>query len=207
MYWNHNSAYYHWVKKKTTNCRSILDVGCGEGSLVLYLDDGKKEIVGIDPDQYSIERARSAKAAGNVEFSCCGFEDYDPCIQYDAIVFAASIHHMDMSKAIQKAKALLAPSGKLLIVGLARPSTKTDWIIEALRVIPSKVISAVHHMMSSEEMGIRTVYDLPQMKDVRIIIRQELPGAKMHYALHYRYLLEWSADQTPVLAKQINWDL
>ncbi|MBR2801520.1 MAG: hypothetical protein IKE21_02845 [Erysipelotrichaceae bacterium] len=44
MYWNHNSAYYPWIKKKTADCHHILDVGCGDGSLMRYLDDGKKEV-------------------------------------------------------------------------------------------------------------------------------------------------------------------
>lgn len=60
MYWNHNSAYNPWVKKKTMNCRSILDVGCGDGSLILYLNDGIKKIIGIDPDRRSIEKTRFA---------------------------------------------------------------------------------------------------------------------------------------------------
>lgn len=24
MYWNHNSAYYPWVKKNTADCRTVL---------------------------------------------------------------------------------------------------------------------------------------------------------------------------------------
>ena len=51
MYWNHNSAYYPWIKKKTADRHHILDVGCGDGFLVRYLDDGTKKITGIDPDQ------------------------------------------------------------------------------------------------------------------------------------------------------------
>lgn len=193
MYWNHNSAYYPWVKKKTMNCRSILDVGCGDGSLVLYLNDGIKKIIGIDPDRRSIEKTRFANIVSNVEFSCCCFVDYNPNIRFDAIVFVASIHHMDMTESLQKAKSLLSPSGKLLIVGIANPSTMADWIIEAARVIPSKVISTFHHIQSSEELGIKTDYSFPQMNDVRSIIRKELPGARIHYALHYRYLIEWSS--------------
>ena len=30
------------------------------------------------------------------------------------------------------------------------------------------------------------------MKDIRSIVKKELSGAKIHYALHYRYLLEWA---------------
>ncbi len=191
MYWNHNSAYYPWVQKKTVNCCTILDVGCGDGSLALFLDDGIKRIVGIDSDIHCIEKARSAKNDGPVEFICCSFEDFTQDKTFDAIVFVASLHHMDMTKALQKAKSLLSPSGKILIVGLASPSAIADWALEAARVIPSKVISSFHHMQTSEELGIKTDFDLPRMKDVRSIVKRELPGARIRYALHYRYLLEW----------------
>jgi 2-polyprenyl-3-methyl-5-hydroxy-6-metoxy-1,4-benzoquinol methylase len=159
MYWNHNSAYYPWVKKKVAGCRTVLDVGCGDGSLALFLDDGTKRIVGIDPDNHSIEKACSAENRGTVEFSNCSFEDFTPNKTFDAIVFIASIHHMDMTKALQKAKSLLTPCGKLLIVGLAKPSTTIDWALEVVRVLPSKILSAFHHIQSSEELNLSTSYD------------------------------------------------
>ncbi len=191
MYWNHNSAYYPWIKKKTENCKNILDVGCGDGSLVFFLSDGTKRIVGIDTDNNCIEKAIS-KDSSNCHLYGCSFEDYTTDMRFDAIVFVASIHHMDMISSLQKAKSLLAPSGKLLIVGLAAPSTIADWILEAARVIPSKVISSLHHIQTSEQLGIKTSYDLPGMKDVRNMVKQELPEARIHYGLHYRYLLEWT---------------
>ena len=193
MYWNHNSAYYPWVQKKTAKCRSILDVGCGDGSLALFIDDGTKKIVGIDLDNHCIDNARSVKNEGTVEFICCDFMDFTQNMTFDAVVFAASIHHMDMTKALQKAKSLLRPCGTLLIIGLAKPSTAVDWILEAARVLPSKIITAFHHMQTSEELSLPTSYDYPSMNDVRSIVKQELPSAKIHYALHYRYLLEWTA--------------
>ena len=193
MYWNHNSAYYPWVRKKAASCRTVLDVGCGDGSLATFLDDGTKRIVGIDTDKHCIEKARSVQNGGAVEFICVSFEDFIQNKTFDAIVFVASIHHMDMTKALKKAKSLLAPHGKLLIVGLAKPSTRFDWALEAVRVLPSKMLSAFHHMQSSEELNLPTAYDYPRMNEIRSIVKKELPGATMHYALHFRYLLEWSA--------------
>ena len=104
---------------------------------------------------------------------------------------------MDMTESLQKAKSLLSPSGRLLIVGLAAPSGIFDWVLEAARAIPSKAISSFHHMQTSEELGIKTAYNLPFMKDVRRIVKQELPDATIHYALHYRYLLEWTNCSFP----------
>ena len=194
MYWNHNSAYYPWIKKKTDNCKTILDVGCGDGSLALFLNDGTKKIVGIDSDIHCIEKAISKNKSSNVDFYCCSFTDYSTDMKFDAIAFVASIHHMNMTESLQKAKSLLSPSGKLLIVGIAEPSTILDWIFEAVRIIPSKLISTVHNMKTSEELEIKTDYHFLKMNDVRSIIRQELPGASIKYALHYRYLLEWTAQ-------------
>ena len=141
MYWNHNSAYYPWVKKRTANCRTIPDVGCGDGSLAFFLDDGIKTIVGIDPDIHCMEKASSAKSGANLDFFCCSFEEYTPDKRFDAIVFVASIHHIQ----------------------------------------------------TSEELNISTFYDYPAMNDIRSMGKEELPGARIHYALHYRYLPEWPA--------------
>lgn len=192
MYWNHNSAYYPWIKKKTADCHAVLDVGCGDGSLALFLNDGEKKIVGIDTDSYCIGKALSEKSGENLTFICQSFEEYAPDMTFDAIVFVASIHHMDMTKALKKARSLLSSSGKILIVGIAKPSTITDWALEIFRVLPSKILSALHHMHTSEELKLPTSYDFPDMKVIRSIVRKELPGAEIHYGLHYRYLVEWS---------------
>ena len=38
-FWNHNAAYYPWIRKQLEGIAAtrILDVGCGEGSLARYL--------------------------------------------------------------------------------------------------------------------------------------------------------------------------
>ena len=53
-YWNHNVAYYPWIKQKISNCISILDIGCGDGTLMAYFDDGHKQLTGIDNDPFCI---------------------------------------------------------------------------------------------------------------------------------------------------------
>ena len=75
-YWNHNAAYYPWIRKHLSGCCCVLDVGCGDGALALYLDDGTREIVGIDPDGECIARASRKAGGDNVEFIRCGFEVY-----------------------------------------------------------------------------------------------------------------------------------
>ncbi len=192
-YWNHNTAYYPWIRTQVTDCRSVLDVGCGDGTLAFFLDDGAREIVGIDVNGDVIRRACERKEKGGPRFAVCDFPEYAPGRLFDAVVFSASLHHMDMTKALKKAKSLLSPGGRILIVGLAKPSTAADHLLEAARVIPSKIVSAAHRMRSSEEMGLSVSYDFPPMREIRDAISAELPGARIRCGLHYRYLLSWSS--------------
>ena len=192
LYWNHNIAYYKWIKQRTAACKSILDVGCGDGSLVEYLDDGFKKLTGIDIDSSCIFRANSKNKSLNIQFTCCSFESYETCQSYDAVIFVASIHHMDMMTAIERAKTLLSPSGLLIIVGLANPSSAMDYMIEGLRILPCRIISELKHMQSSENQNIPVSYNLPSLNEVRSISSNALPHATIKYGLYYRYLLEWT---------------
>ena len=100
---------------------------------------------------------------------------------------------MDMAAALAMAKSLLKKNGILIIVGIAKPSSLVDWIVEAARVIPSKIVSAVKKNVTSEELDIEVSYDLPTMGEVRRICGEHLSGHKIRYGLHYRYLLTWES--------------
>ncbi len=194
-YWNHNTAYYAWIRKSIAGRRNILDIGCGDGSLAAYLDDGTRQITGIDPDAGMIRRASSENSSAHIQYNCSTFEAYQADVLYDAVIFSASLHHMDMARALAKAKGMLAPGGMIVIAGLARPSTPADHAVELLRVIPSGIISAARRMRAPEDMGIVTSYELPDMAAVRRTVNDLLPGAVIRYGLHYRYLVKWAAGQ------------
>lgn len=191
-YWNHNTAYYRRIKKWTADCVSILDVGCGDGSLISYLNDGVKELTGIDIDKSCISRAITNCKTSNTDFICCDFNHYDMSKKYDAIIFVASIHHMDMASAIEKAKTLLSTNGIIIIIGLAKPANVLDYIIEILRILPCGIISKLKGMQSSESLSIPVSYQIPSLADVRDISSKILPHATIKYGLYYRFLLKWT---------------
>lgn len=188
-YWNHNTAYYPWIARQLTDKKCVLDVGCGDGALAEYLGDCK-EVVGLDPAAECICRAKQRNRG---TFHCCAFEDFsaEDCA-FDAIIFAASLHHMEADAAIKKAKRLLHPGGVLVVVGLATPSTLWERLIEIFRVLPSWVSSRLHRMQSAETLNIPTNYTFPTMEEVRSLMRRELPGSVLRQGLHYRYLLRWT---------------
>ena len=191
QHWNHNAAYYGWIKQQVSACHSILDVGCGDGSLIRFLADGSKQLIGIDNNDFCISGAQEDNTCPFSSFICCNFEDYIPEKPFDAIIFVASIHHMDMLSAIKKAKTFLSPDGILLIVGIAKPSNIKDYVIEGLRVLPCRIISKLKHMRSSEDAHIPVSYNLLSLDEVRAVISEELPNGFIKQGLYYRYLVKW----------------
>ena len=150
------------------------------------------DVLGIDPSERAVLRANEQNMSSNAAFITTTFEDFQPMGQsFDAVIFVASIHHMNMVEALEKAKSLLAENGILLIVGLAKPSNFLDWIVELSRIVPSQVVSAVKKNTTSEELDMEVSYDFPTMDEVRRICKDCLPGYKLRYGLHYRYLLSW----------------
>ncbi|MGT2907822.1 class I SAM-dependent methyltransferase [Streptococcus dentiloxodontae] len=193
-YWNHNTAYFSWIGQQLANGeQKILDVGCGDGRLAMYLSAKERTIIGIDPDEACIQRACSQnKYENNLCFQTTTFEDFQAESEsFDAIIFVASLHHMDMTRAVQKVVSLLKPEGHLIIVGLAKPSAITDWLIEAVRIIPVKISNFLHHTTTTEALEVPVSYNFPRMNAVRQLLKTELQGATLRRGLYYRYLLSW----------------
>jgi len=55
--WNHNYAYHRWISSTVGKRNRILDVGCGDGTLALYLRTPDNDILGIDISDSSIQKA------------------------------------------------------------------------------------------------------------------------------------------------------
>ncbi len=195
-YWNHNSVYYKWVKKQVEDKEKILDVGCGNGELAVYLSKADNFILGIDPYNSCVERAQKmTKNYNNISFEVSSFEDFNSSLDYfDAVIFVASFHHMVADDTVEKAKKILRRGGKIVVVGCARPNSIRDWIVEIFRYFPCKIISLFHDEKSSEELDLPTSYNFPTMQEVRDLVKKYLPNAKLSYGLHFRYLLTWTKE-------------
>lgn len=193
-YWTHNTAYHNWILSHAKSKNQVLDVGCGDGLLVERLSQVCGHVTGIDTHTESVEKAKERLInTVNTSIINIGFEDYDiPANSLDLIVFVASLHHMEQELCIKKAKTLLAPNGKLLVVGCTSPQGFTDWCIQIVRIFPARIGSFFHGAITSENIGVPTVKPNVSLSDIKTLANRELLNAKIRQGLYYRYLLSWT---------------
>lgn len=192
-YWTHNAAYYPWIIKQI-GCRDrVLDVGCGDGLLVKQIAVHCSHVVGLEPHMPSAEAARKRLCSTpNATVHAVPLEQYDAKPgTFDAVVFVASLHHMEQRAGIQRAVELLAPGGVLLVVGCARPEGAADWLLEGLRVIPAKIGSLLHGEKNGGTIGVPVQQPDLSLAQIDEIARIYLPGRSLRRGLYYRYLLSW----------------
>lgn len=86
------------------------------------------------PDQ-APEAVRAARAAApsNATFVAGDFLALDlPEAHFDLVAAVASLHHMDQAAGLAKMARLLAPGGRLVVVGLARSRTAGDRAVDVV---------------------------------------------------------------------------
>ena len=191
-YWNHNTAYHRWlVTRLARHHGDVLDVGSGDGLLLERCAPVSRTVTGIDPDVSAMMVA--AKRLTGVPDAVLIHDDFlahdfGPTT-FDAVIFVASLHHMDSAAALRKATALLRPSGVLLVVALVKPTL--GWTLLDLARWPAVRLSGSLHRESGPEVPVRLTEPTQTLAQMRATARALLPGATIRYGLYYRCLLEW----------------
>jgi SAM-dependent methyltransferase len=111
----------------------VLEVGCGGGDVALQLGKIGHRVVGIDTSKEAVQRARAL----GVDVREADLFTFDAS-PFDVVLFTRSLHHVRrLPAAMERAKALLAPGGLLVLeeldVGAMDDATAT-WLfdVEAL---------------------------------------------------------------------------
>lgn len=188
-YWNHNVAYHQWIIRQIdSDCDNILDVGCGEGLLLEKLFPYAKAVVGIDPDPIAINHAVERLSTIQIATLIC--DDFithpDFQMKFDRIIFVAAIHHMDAESALIKAKSLLKPAGKVLIVGCAKSKSPTDWFIDILRTPFAKPLSWLH---KEYDPCVAITEPTISLSEMTVIAKSLFNNVVVRIGLYYRYLM------------------
>lgn len=95
--------------------KTALDIGCGTGELTRQLKARGFTVTGIDMSDVAIEAAK--RIDRDILYLCGKFEQSALDGRYDVIVINKVLAFVDdMDSFVAKAKKLLAPNGKLIII-------------------------------------------------------------------------------------------
>jgi SAM-dependent methyltransferase len=188
--WNHNTHYHRVILHHIpSDCRRVLDVGCGEGTLTRELRRLVPVVVGIDCDPASIAAARADPGAGDIRYLEGDALTYrfEPG-SFDLVTAVASLHHMDAETALARFAGLLRPGGVLALIGLAR-SSLGGLPIDIAAIVPNRLrrLRTPYWQHPSP-----TVCPPPESyASMRRIAARVLPGARFQRRLYWRYTLVW----------------
>lgn len=195
-YWNHNTHYHRLVLDAVPDgCAAALDVGCGDGLLLEKLAGRARRVTGVDrsPEMVRLARERTA-GLGSVTVLAADFRDAVGSLLpeggYDFVSAVAVVHHWDFAEAVRGMVRLLAPGGRLVVVGLARNRTPVDWAVSGLGV-PAARWLAWRHGGEHDPVGMPVADPVLSWGEVRAEARRLLPGCRFRRHLLWRYSLTW----------------
>ncbi len=108
----------------------------------------------------------------------------------------AVLHHLDIEQALSSVRHLLAPGGRFLSVGLARPASLIDHAWDLASMVTNPAIGYVKHPWVSTQ-GIEppsTPVAEPRLtyEEIGVAVGRVMPGARMRHQLGFRHTIEWT---------------
>ena len=190
--WNHNLHYHPLILQAAPDgCRDALDVGCGEGVLARELRTVSQRVVGIDLDPPSIDLARAQGGEG-VEYVLGDLFEYpfEPA-SFDLVASVAALHHMDADAGLARMAELVRPGGALVLIGLARSRSISDFAWDVGGAIATRWHK---HVLGKGYWE----HDAPKVwppplgyAEVRRTALRVLPGVAYRRHVLWRYSLVW----------------
>lgn len=109
------------IAKQLSGCNSVLDLGCGYGSLTAYLNSANINTVGIDSDEQVVKIAHELFPTTSPDhFQVMDGESLSfPNDRFDGIVLRDTLHHLweetNIESTFDEIERVLKPSGILVI--------------------------------------------------------------------------------------------
>jgi len=204
--WNHNEHFHGWILRSLpARRRAAIDVGCGRGVLAGKLASRFARVTGIDADA-GMAAAAGARLAQDprVTIRRCRFEDFAAAAgdQADLITMVAVLHHLDLDDTLARIPGLLAPGGRLLVVGLARVNSLPDLAVELASAAANPVMGMIKHPRAARPRNrpapgqpgqpVVPVKDpATTLAEITAAARARLPDAIIRRRLFFRYTLRW----------------
>jgi 2-polyprenyl-3-methyl-5-hydroxy-6-metoxy-1,4-benzoquinol methylase len=138
---------------------TILDIGCGSGTLLQFVQAGYQGFTGVDVNQEAIKFCRERYPAPENQFRLLEFDDLGQLEgeQFSHIFFLESIEHIAKEQGLQllkNAKPLLAAEGVMV---LTTPNRKSAWpfiekALDFFRLTPTLAHEQHEHLYSMAEL-------------------------------------------------------
>lgn len=114
----------------------VLEVGCGAGFSVKYLDKPYSAYVGVDYSQELIDYANQFNSSPKAQFICANIKEYQPEEKFDIIFMIGVLHHFDdMHGILAHIVSFLKPGG----VMVANEPQSSNPLIQGLRTLRTKL--------------------------------------------------------------------
>jgi ubiquinone/menaquinone biosynthesis C-methylase UbiE len=135
----------------------VLDVGCGTGSLAIFLKHTypEIEIIGLDPDPKALARAKrkAQRAAVSLQFDQ-GFSDAlaYPAESFDHVFSSYMFHHLEndqKEETLREIRRVLKPGGYLHLLDFGGPDSAADSPLQ-------RWLHSQHRLKENSESRIRT---------------------------------------------------
>jgi SAM-dependent methyltransferase len=202
--WNHNEHFHGWILRNLpARRRAALDIGCGKGVLAGKLATHFANVTGIDRNE------GMAAAAGmhlrdfpQVSIQRCDFADFTSTAGdggADLITMVAVLHHLDLDDTLARIPRLLAPGGRLLVVGLARPDSLADLAFDVVSGAANPVMGMIKHprpvrlaQRAPGELPVMPMMDpAATLAEITKSARAYLRGSSVRRRVFFRYTLRW----------------
>jgi SAM-dependent methyltransferase len=172
-----------------------LDVGCGRGELLAVLAPQFEVVHGVDVDT-TMRAAAAARCAGLANVSVDGTPLDEVTGPLDLVTMVAVLHHLGIEKTLAEVWRLLAPGGRFLSVGLARPATLTDHAWDLASMVTNPAIGYVKHPWVSPQdvqpPAVPVADPRLTYAEIGVAVERVMPGARMRHHLGFRHTIEWT---------------
>ena len=112
------------IIKYVTKPGTILDIGCDNGDLLIYLDQRPKYYLGIDNNYEIISDNINKYKNKKIKFTFCSIEDFKSDLKFDYIILAALIEHISDEVELSKLLKTLSHENTNIIITTPMPAAE-----------------------------------------------------------------------------------
>lgn len=194
--WNHNIELHRVILDAVPpSARRALDAGCGEGILSRRLRTVVPEVVGLDPDEPSIDLA--GEQGGDVAYVVGDLRtaDLEPG-SFDLVAAVAVLHHLDTEAGLRRMAELVRPGGVVAVVGLARSGLRdVPW--DAAGFVTTRVLRWRRGVGEWHTPAPVTWPPPLTYAQTRAAVQRALPGARWRRHVLFRWSVVWERPTGP----------